>query len=207
MKKLLKKVKKLFQRQREKPWRKVFMVAGPLIIAIGIIVLMQPAGFNVGSSKEPAKKMIDKQVDETSNKAESIVDKSKETYLNYEKPVFARVHEDGTIDFLDDPVYVRGEPVHFALMKVGPFEKDEEGKNWVDMDMLVIGPDGDVAMKKENLLGTGGHLVLENDTAPSPSGVYVPTRDVKIGNYTIELKIYDKIGGGEVSDSGTFTLK
>ncbi len=204
MKKLLKKVKKLFKRKNKKSWRKVSIVAGTLIIAVGLIFIMKPVSFNIGLSESPAKgaEKVAKKED-----VKNIVDKSKETYLKYEKPVFARVHEDGVIDFLDNPVYVRGEPVHFALMAVGPFAKDEEGKNWVDMDILVTDPDGNIAMKKDSLLGNGGHLVLEDNIAPSPSGVYVPTKDVKIGKYTIEIRVYDRIGGGEVSDSGTFTLK
>ena len=205
MKKLLKRVKKLFRRHREKPWRKVFIVAGALVIAIGLIFVLQPAGFNIESSDSPVNGDAEKAMKR--EEVKSIVDKSKETYLKYDKAVFARVHEDGVIDFLDNPVYVRGEPIHFALMSVGPFAKDEEGKNWVDMDILVTNPDGNIAMKKESLLGNGGHLVLENDTAPSPSGVYVPTSDVKTGKYTIELRIFDKVGGGEVSDSGVFELK
>jgi len=129
------------------------------------------------------------------------------SYLTYEKAVFARVGDDKKIVFLDNPEYVRGEPIHFALMNVGKFAKDTEGKNWVDMDLVVIDPDGNIAMQKQNLLGDGGHLVLENDTAPSPDGVYFPARNVKTGTYKISLRVYDRIGGGEVSDSGTFLLK
>jgi len=130
-----------------------------------------------------------------------------ESYLTYEKAVFARVADDGKIFFLDKPEYVRGEPIHFALMNVGKFKKDAEGKNWVDMALIVIDPDGNVAMQKQNLLGDGGHLVLENDTAPSPDGVYFPAKSVKTGTYKISIRVYDRIGGGEVSDSGTFLLK
>jgi len=129
------------------------------------------------------------------------------SYLTYEKAVFARVPDEGDIIFLEKPEYVRGEPIHFALMNVGKFKKDAEGKNWVDMDLVVIDPDGNIAIQKQHLLGDGGHRVLENDTAPSPDGVYFPVKSVKTGTYKISLRVYDRIGGGEVSDSGTFLLK
>ncbi len=132
---------------------------------------------------------------------------SQNEYLTYDKAVFARVLESGEIDFLDDPLYFRGEPVHFALMNVGKFKKDEEGLNWVDLDLKVVNPDGDTVMLKEGLLGKGGHLELENDTAPSPSGVYIPSRKVITGIYKVYLTIYDRIGGESVSDSGTFRLR
>lgn len=128
-------------------------------------------------------------------------------YLTYEKPVFARVTDHGEVFFLNDPVYGAGEPVHFGLLNVGKFKRDDEGKNWVDMDMEVIGPGGFVAMQKKSLLGNGGHLVLENDTAPSPAGVFIPARDMMKGSYTFKLTVFDKIGGESIHDYGVFRLQ
>ncbi len=132
---------------------------------------------------------------------------SQNEYLKYDKTVFARILQDGTVDFLDDPLYIRGEPVHFALTNVGKFKRDEEGLNWVDLDLKVINPDGDTVMLKKGLLGKGGHLKLEDDIAPSPSGVYIPSRKVIKGTYKVYLTVYDRIGGESVSDSGTFRLR
>ena len=174
--KIIKKFLHLFHRHKEKPYKRVLMVAIPVVVALLIILASQ------------------------------LIPHGQSGYLKYEKKVFARVTEKEGVIFLDKPVYQRGEPVHFALVNVGPFKRDEEGKNWVDMDLLVKDPAGNVAMKKEHLLGNGGHLKLDNDTAPSPDGVYVPGLNVKLGKYFVSIRIYDRIGGGEVSDSGTFEI-
>ena len=196
MKKTFKKFKKFFHFHREKPYKRVLTVFLPILILVIILAAMQYRG--------PVKKALiwlDEQFESMDSDS-----KHESSYLKYDKAVFARVTEKEGVIFLDKPIYERGEPVHFALMKVGPFKKDKDGKNWVDMDILVKDPNGNVAMKKEHLLGDGGHLKLDNDTAPSPDGVYVPAGNVKLGKYKISIRVYDRIGGGEVSDDGTFEL-
>jgi hypothetical protein len=195
MKKTFKKFKKFFHFHHEKPYRRVLRIFLPILILVIILAAMQYRG--------PLKRSL-VWLDEQFESMDS--DKHESSYLKYDKAVFARVTEKEGVIFLNKPIYERGEPVHFALMKVGPFKKDKDGKNWVDMDILVKDPDGNVAMKKEHLLGDGGHLKLDNDTAPSPDGVYVPAGNVKLGKYKVSVRVYDRIGGGEVSDSGTFEL-
>jgi len=196
MKKIFKKFTHLFRFHREKPYKRVLMVLMPILIAVLLIAATQNS------------EALTKAVSWAGDKIASIgIGKSHQSsYLKYEKAVFARVTEKEGVIFLDKPIYERGEPVHFALMKVGKFKRDAEGKNWIDMDLLVKDPEGNVAMKKEHLLGEGGHLKLDDDTAPSPSGVYVPAGNVKLGKYKVHLRIYDKIGGAEVWDDGEFEL-
>ena len=196
MKKFIKKFKKLFHFHHEKPYKRVLMVFMPILIAVLLIAATQ----NRTALAKSISWVGDKVVYGIMHK------KHQPSYLKYEKAVFARVTEKEGVIFLDKPIYERGEPVHFALIKVGKFKRDKEGKNWIDMDLLIKDPEGNVAMKKEHLLGEGGHMKLDDDTAPSPSGVYVPAGNVKLGKYKVSLRIYDKIGGAEVSDSGTFEL-
>jgi len=186
--------KKLFHFHHEKPYKRALRIFLPILI-----ILIAAAGVQYQNPLRNAFVW-------TGDKITSVFLHKQSGYLKYDKAVFARVTGKEGVIFLDKPVYERGEPVHFALMKVGPFKKDAEGKNWVDMDLLVIDPAGNVAMKKEHLLGEGGHLKLDNDTAPSPDGVYVPRGDVKLGKYKVSLRVYDRIGGGEVKDSGEFEL-
>ena len=195
MKKIFKKFKNLFHFHREKPYKRVLMILMPVLIAVLIIVATQNR-VALANAISWAGDKIESQFHK----------KNQSSYLKYDKAVFARVTEKEGVIFLDKGIYERGEPVHFALMNVGKFKRDKEGKNWVDMDILIKDPAGNVAMKKEHMLGEGGHLKLDNDTAPSPDGVYVPAGNVKLGKYKVSIRVYDRIGGGEVSDSGTFEL-
>ena len=198
MKKLFKKlsaIKKLFKGGKKISPKRILVVLIPAIIIIAVVVLSQ-TGLDWGALTS-----------KMGEAAKSVTRLAKPSYLTYDKAVFARVTAEGEVQFPEDKVFVHGEDIHFALMNVGKFQKDEEGKNWVDMDLIVIGPDNKVLMDKKNLLGESGHLELKDDTAPSPSGVFVAGSDMKSGKYTMKLRVYDKIGGGEVSDSGTFELK
>lgn len=127
--------------------------------------------------------------------------------LDFEKSVFAKVDEAGKVTFLDNPVYERGEVVHFALMNVGKFTPGEDGKDWVDLD-LVLWDGGKKVYEKAGLLGEGGKVELKDDMAESPSGVFTATASLVSGqDYTMQLTVYDKIGGGIARDTGVFTIK
>jgi hypothetical protein len=125
--------------------------------------------------------------------------------LNFEKSVFAKVYGSGKVDILQKPEFEKGQAVNFALMNVGPFKKDADGKDWVDMDMKVF-EGRRVIFEHKSLLGDQGHVALKNDMAESPSGVFTATASLKPGDYTLQLLVYDKIGGGKVRDSGVFTV-
>lgn len=128
--------------------------------------------------------------------------------LSYEEARFARVDENGEAIFLEkNPTFEKGEPVTFALMNVGTFERGEDGLHFVDMDLTVKGPEGEIVLTQESLLGAGGHVELEGGVAPSPNGVFVGAYDLEPGKYTMELTVYDKISGAQVSEKGVFILE
>jgi hypothetical protein len=146
--------------------------------------------------------------------------------LNFEKSVFAKVDDAGKITFLESVTspashvvpegsvasdsqkaeYERGETVHFALMKVGKFKKGEDGKHWVDSE-LKVRQGSKMIFERKNLLGEAGHVELKDDEAESPTGVFTATASLKPGDYSMELTVYDKIGGGKARDTGVFTVK
>ncbi len=126
--------------------------------------------------------------------------------LDFEKSVFAKVSDSGEITFLDKAEYERGESVHFALMKVGKFQKGEDGKNWVDSE-LKVRQGSKMIFERKELLGEAGHVELKDDEAESPSGVFTATASLTPGDYSMEFTVYDKIGGGKARDTGIFTVK
>ena len=126
--------------------------------------------------------------------------------LDFERSVFAKVDDAGKVTILERGEYGRGEVVHFALMKVGKFKKGADGKHWVESD-LKVRKGWKTIFVKRGLLGEGGHVTLKNDEAESPSGVFTATASLKPGDYSMQLTVYDKVGGGKVRDRGTFTVK
>ena len=126
--------------------------------------------------------------------------------LNFERSAFAKVDDAGKITFPEKAEYERGESVHFALMKVGKFAKGEDGKNWLESDIKVR--EGQkVIFEKTSLMGEGGHVALKDDEAESPNGVFTATASLKPGDYSLQLTVRDTIGGGQVRDTGVFTVK
>jgi hypothetical protein len=126
--------------------------------------------------------------------------------LNFEKSVFAKVDDAGKVTFLEKPEYERGEAVHFALMNVGKFKKGDDGKDWVNSE-LKVRQGSKMIFEKKDLLGEAGHVDLKDDMAESPTGVFTATASLKPGDYSIELTVVDKVGGGKARDTGTFTVK
>lgn len=127
--------------------------------------------------------------------------------LNFEKSVFAKVSEDGKVTLLDQPEYERGETVHFALMNVGKFQRDLEGKNWVDMNLEIRDSKGKWVFDHGSLLGDMGHIALKDDMAESPTGVFTATASLKPGSYSLQLTVFDKIGNTQARDTGVFVVK
>ena len=128
--------------------------------------------------------------------------------ISIEDYTFARSGENGQVVAVEDPaVFKRGEDVHFVLLNVGPFKKDDAGLNWFDFDMEVTGPDGKVLLSQNGMLGDAGHVALENDHAKSPYGSCTNTANLEPGEYKFKLVIYDKIGSGKASQTATFKLE
>jgi hypothetical protein len=128
--------------------------------------------------------------------------------ITIEDATFARSAEGDQLMPVGDPaVFRRGEAVHLVLQNVGPFKKDDDGLNWFDLDMEIIGPDGEVLLSMNALLGDKGHLVLENDRARTPYATCETTSDMSPGKYKIKHTIYDRIGSGKATRTSTFTLE
>jgi len=94
-----------------------------------------------------------------------------------------------------------------VLVNVGPFKKGEDGLNWIEMDMEVRDPNGNIIFSEKGMLGENGHVNLPNNMATSPYGTFYTTTDLAPGKYKMTLTIYDKVGGGKASQSATFTLE
>lgn len=121
---------------------------------------------------------------------------------------FARTGNGDQLETIGIPaVYKRGETVHFVLINVGPFKKDDSGLNWFDIDVEITGPDGGILLSEPGLLGDGGHLALENDIASSPEGTFSSTPEMAPGKYKFKITIYDRIGKGRATQTATFTLE
>ena len=180
MKKLL---KKLFHRtkKRNQKLKRIALIILPFVIVAGVI------GVNEMMKKASAAELPELFVEG----------------LTFDEARFAKVSDDGEVTFLDEAVYKRGEAVHFALMNVREFEKGEDGKHWLDMSIEVRNSDEEVVLFKDHSLGEG-KFELENNTAPSPSGVFIGAPDLQPGTYTMYLSIYDKVGGGKIRQKGVF---
>lgn len=127
--------------------------------------------------------------------------------ISIEDHTFARTDSTGQLVTIDDPVYQRGEKISLVLLNVGPFKEDSAGFNWFDMDMEVIGPDDAIVISETGLLGDGGHLDLENNTASSPYASYTTTSEMKPGEYKFKVTIYDKVGKGRATQTASFKLE
>ncbi|MCK5607823.1 hypothetical protein KAR91_38435 [Candidatus Pacearchaeota archaeon] len=182
MKKFL---KKFFHKKRDRKIKHAILVIIPLMIVAAVI------GINEGlKDMTPAV--------ELPVEPELFVEG-----LMFDEALFAKVSDEGEVTFLEEPIYKRGEAVHFALMNVREFQKGEDGKHWLDMSIEVRNAEGEVELFKEHSLGEG-KFELENNTAPSPSGVFVGAPDLQAGTYIMYLTIYDKIGGGKIRQKGVF---
>lgn len=137
----------------------------------------------------------------------SKIETSKSFLITVEDSLFARTGADGNLEREDNAVFKRGEVVNLVLLNVGKFKKGEDGKHWFDIDMEVIGPRGDIILSRQGLLGENGHVLLPNDTASSPYGIFSTTEELEPGIYKMKLTIYDRIGKGKASITKPFTLE
>jgi hypothetical protein len=127
--------------------------------------------------------------------------------LSYQKAVFARKGNDGTLEQVPKPMFSRGEVVNLIFLNVGKFEKGTDGKHLFDIDMTVKNSEGETVFQKENMLGENGHTLLPDDIAKSPYGMFYSSIEMEAGVYRMTLTIYDKIGNERVSVTKPFTLK
>ena len=118
---------------------------------------------------------------------------------------FAKMTGD-TLTPVKEPVFKRGENVYYVMFNVGPFKEGEDGKCWMDVDMRIRGPDDEIILQEEHLLGEKGRLVLQEGYAKSPFGAYETTNALKPGRYEMTVSIYDRIGEGVVTKINSFEL-
>jgi len=120
---------------------------------------------------------------------------------------FAKVNNDGTLELIeDDAIFTRGETAAIVLYNVGIFAQDEEGLNWMDIDLKVSNEQGEIKLLKESLYGEKGKTDLENDIANSPY-IFFNTEIFETGKYYVRISVYDKISGSWSVINDSFTLK
>jgi hypothetical protein len=127
--------------------------------------------------------------------------------LSYQKTIFAKQGSDGSLNPINDAAFSRGEVVNMVLISVGKFKKDASGKHFFDIDMDVKNSEGKQVLKQDKMLGEKGHILLENDIADSPYGIFYSTLEMAPGTYYMTLSVYDKIADDKVSVTKPFTLK
>ena len=128
--------------------------------------------------------------------------------LTLDRSYLGKENKDGSISNIDTGEFKRGENIYFVLVNVGKFEKNQDGENWIDIDLIVKNNKNKVVVSRQNMLGEKGKTVLENDTALSPYGkININPKTVKSGKYTITITIYDKVSGAKLSQTKNLILK
>ena len=105
-----------------------------------------------------------------------------------------------------DSTYNVGDTVYLVLEDVGSFEKDDDNKIKVDIDMTVTDKNATVLLNKTNMLGAAGHIQINSTTLEFPY-VNVETASLAAGNYDIFVTIKDFISNRSASTSAQFTLQ
>ncbi len=123
---------------------------------------------------------------------------------NYE---LARISPDQQIIPIPDGVFHPGEEVSMILYNVGKFKKGEDGLCELDMDMEVLNSEGQTVFSASELLGEGGHLLLDNGYAGTPNATFSTTENTPTGDYTMKVRIYDQVGKGSATVSMKFSLQ
>lgn len=127
--------------------------------------------------------------------------------LSFQKAIFAKKREDGSLSPVEDAIFSRGEAVNLILLNVGKFKKGDDGKHRFDININVKDSTGKLIFEKEDMLAENGHLALENDIAKSPYGIFYSSVELDAGPYNLTLTIIDKIGNQKVSVTKAFSLE
>lgn len=126
--------------------------------------------------------------------------------LEFEESAMAK-KEDGQWKKVSDQVFQKGDIVGMVLLNVSGFKKDDSGKNWVELGVEIKDSEGNIVLSQEDLLGEAGKKVMENNTEESLIGLVDTSKELEPGKYHFKLKVYDKIGGGKIESTRSFTLK
>ncbi len=129
------------------------------------------------------------------------------TKLSFSEAVFARKNEDGSLQRLDNPVFMRGEIVHLVLLNVGTFVPGNNGEHWFDIHMTVTNSKGETVLDQKNLLNENGRGKLQDNIAESPYGMFYTDLSMAAGEYRMKLIVEDRIGGQTLQVTRKFSLK
>ncbi|PIQ78604.1 hypothetical protein COV82_00370 [Candidatus Peregrinibacteria bacterium CG11_big_fil_rev_8_21_14_0_20_46_8] len=127
--------------------------------------------------------------------------------LTFEGYTFGRTTADGQIEATETNVYKPGDQVHLILQNVGPFKADDEGKHHLEMDLEIENDAGEIIFEQKNILEETGITQLEQGIADTPYGTFHSNAALPLGTYTMMLTVYDKVGGGEVSQTAPFIFE
>jgi hypothetical protein len=127
--------------------------------------------------------------------------------LGYQGVIFARTEADGKFSSVPDSVFKRGDTVNMVLLKVGPFRKGRDGKHGFDIDLMVTNPKGVVVFNKKKLLRRKGIMLLKNNIAETPYGIFYSSSSQLAGQYRMKMTVYDIFSGKKLVVSRPFTLK
>jgi len=111
------------------------------------------------------------------------------------------IKTDGQWDVVESNVFQRGDIIGLVMLNVSGFKKGDDGLNWMEIDLQVKGPDGEVVLDEKELLGEAGHIDMENNTAESPLGSFYTQDDMPTGEYVMKVTLYDKVGKGNIAHS------
>lgn len=163
-------------------------------------------------TEESSPKAESSPTEESSPKAESSpsTESEESSELKVSRSVFARENTaTGQVEPLEEGLFKKGEPVNLVLLNVGKFQKGEDGKNQIDLDVELKDSEGKVLGSQKSLLGEKGIIDLPDNIAKSPVGTVDSntTSQLEVGQYTISMTIHDKVAGKSITETKTFTLE
>ncbi len=115
--------------------------------------------------------------------------------------IILAVKTDEQWNVVESNVFQRGDIIGLVMLNVSGFKKGDDGLNWMEIDLQVKGPDGEVVLDEKELLGESGHFDMENNTAESPLGSFYTQNDMPTGEYVMKVTLYDKVGKGSIAHS------
>jgi uncharacterized RDD family membrane protein YckC len=110
----------------------------------------------------------------------------------------------GVCEKAEDNVFELGESPCFTFKGARDFVKGADNLHWYDFDMTVWSDQG-LLRFNEGILEDEGRMYLFNNTLTN-DGIVVRLADIPPGNYTYELRLYDKIGKREIRRNWTINV-
>jgi hypothetical protein len=128
------------------------------------------------------------------------------TGLSYDETRWARQLADGGAEPISGNSFRRGEVAMLFIRNVRGLEAGEDGRHWLDVDLVVHDASGNAVQTHQSLLGEQGHQVLPGGVAEQPF-VFINTGDLPSGSYSADVTVHDRIAGTSISVSGAFTVQ